>query len=147
MKLQIAKLFMKIEINRSDGAYHMEVKNEDGAIIHTDASPSIGGQGKGFRPMQLLLAGIGTCSSIDIITILSKQRQQLYDIQVIVNGNRDEGEIPSLFKDIHVDFHFKGNLNKEKVARAVELSMEKYCSVAKILGKTANITYSYKINP
>ena len=137
---------MKIKINRSDNAFHMEAENEDGAIIHTDASPDIGAQGTGFRPMQLLLAAIGSCSSIDIISILSKQRQQLDDIQIIVNGNREKGIIPSLFEEIHVDFRLKGNLDKEKVARAIKLAMEKYCSVAKILEKTANISYSYKIN-
>ena len=105
---------MKIIINRSDNAYHMEAKNEDGAIIHTDASPDIGGQGTGFRPMQLLLAGIGTCSSFDIIAILSKQRQKLEDIQIIVNGNREKGETPSLFRDIHVDFNLKGNLERKR---------------------------------
>ena len=147
MKVKIEKLFMKIEINRSDEAYQMIARNEDGAIIQTDASILMGGQVNGFRPMQLLLAGIGSCSGIDIISILSKQRQSLKDIQIIVNGNREEGKTPSLFSDIHIEYILKGDLDEAKVARAVELSMDTYCSVAKILEKTATITYSYKINP
>jgi len=137
---------MKITINRSDKAFQMEAINEDGAVIQTDASIKVGGQGKGFRPMQLLLAGLGSCSSIDIISILSRQRQQLEDIQVIVNGEREQGKTPSLFQDIHLQFSLTGNLNERKVERAVELSMEKYCSAAKILEKTANITYAFTIN-
>ena len=73
--------------------------------------------------------------------------QELEDIQIIVNGNRESGKIPSLFSDIHVEYILQGNLEQDKVARAIELSMDKYCSVAKILEKTATITYSFKINP
>ena len=138
---------MKIEINRTDKPFQMIARNEDGATIQTDGSIQIGGQGRGFRPMQLLLAGIGSCSGIDIISILSKQRQELEDIQIIVNGNRESGKTPSLFSDIHIEYILQGNLEQDKVARAVELSMDKYCSVAKILEKTATITYSFKINP
>ena len=138
---------MKININRLDDAYHMEAVNEDGALIHIDASKVLGGQGKGFRPMQLLLAGIGTCGGIDIISILSKQRQKLEDIQMVVEAEREEGKTPSLFKYIHIQFRLFGNLDKEKVKKAIALSMDKYCSVANILEKTANISYSFKINP
>jgi putative redox protein len=136
---------MKIILKRLNDACHMEAKNEYGNIIHIDGSTSVGGENKGFRPMQLLAAGAGGCSSIDIISILKKQRQNLKDIEVIVDAEREEGAIPSLFLTIHLHYILNGNLDKEKVEYAINLSLQKYCSVVKTLEKTAKITSSYEI--
>jgi len=136
---------MKIELQRKNTAVHLEATNEDGATIQIDGSPAVGGENKGFRPMQLLLAALGGCSTIDIVGILKKQRQGLEDIRITVNGEREPNVEPSLFQDIHVHFTLKGALDEEKVRKAVELSMEKYCSVAKTLEKTARITYDFEI--
>ncbi len=136
---------MKIELKRKNNAFHMEAANEDGQTLQMDASAEIGGEGKGMRPNQLLLAGLGGCSSIDVIQILKKQRQPLEDIQVRVEGERQKDVVPSLFERINVHFILKGNLDESKVQRAIQLSMEQYCSVAKTLEKTAKITSSYKI--
>ncbi len=136
---------MKIQLRRLNQAFHMQAANEDGRTVDMDASPAIGGENLGFRPMQMLLAGLGGCSTIDIITILKKQRQPLEDIRVIVDGEREPNVEPSLFREIHVHFTLKGKLDEDKVQKAVDLSMEKYCSVAKTLEKTANITYSFSI--
>jgi putative redox protein len=110
-----------------------------------DGSPAVGGENKGFRPMQMLLAALGGCSTIDIVSILKKQRQPVDDIAITVEGEREPGVEPSLFRDIRVHFTLKGNLDEDKVRKAVELSMEKYCSVAKTLEKTAAITYSFSV--
>ena len=123
----------------------MKATNEEGAVVHMDGAAHVGGENKGFRPMQLLLAGLGSCSSIDIISILIKQKQPLEDIRILVDGAREKDKIPSLFKDIHVHFILKGNLDVKKVKRAVDLSMNTYCSVSKTLEKTAKITYSFEI--
>jgi putative redox protein len=136
---------MKIELQRKNKAVHLEAVNEDGATIQIDGSPAVGGENKGFRPMQLLLAGLGGCSTIDIVSILKKQRQELEDIRVVVDGEREPNVEPSLFRDIHVHFILKGDLDADKVKKAVDLSMEKYCSVAKTLEKTARITYDFEI--
>ncbi len=136
---------MEINIKRLNDAYHMEATNEDGSTISLDSSPDAGGMNLGFRPMQLLLAGVGGCSAIDIISILKKQKQPLEDIQVKVHADREEGKVPSLFKKIHITYTLKGKLDEHKVKRAVELSMDQYCSVAKILEKTAEISYSFEI--
>ena len=138
---------MKIEIKRINSATLMEATNEDGAKLILDGSPDVGGVNGGLRPMQLLLAAAGGCSSIDIIEILKKQKQPLEDLHVTVEGERDKNEVPSLFKKIHLHFSLKGNLEKEKVERAINLSMEKYCSVVKTLEKTAVVTSSYEILP
>lgn len=136
---------MEIKINRLNDAYHMQAVNEDGRSVSIDSSPNAGGQNLGMRPMQLLLAGIGGCSSIDVISILKKQKQPLEDIQITVNAEREQDKIPSLFEKIHITFTLKGKLDENKVRRAIELSLEQYCSVAKILEKTAQISYSYEI--
>jgi putative redox protein len=96
--------------------------------------------------MQLLLAAIGGCSTIDIVSILQKQRQPLEDISITVDGEREPNVEPSLFQTIHVHYVLKGDLDEEKVRRAVDLSMQKYCSVAKTLEKTAHITYDFEIS-
>lgn len=136
---------MRIALNRIDDAYHMEAVNEDGRKIEIDGSPDIGGKNNGMRPMQLLLAGIGGCSAIDVINILQKQRQELKDIAVIVDGERKEEEVPSVFKSIHLHFKLTGQVAEAKVKRALDLSINQYCSVAMMLGKTAEIDYSYEI--
>jgi putative redox protein len=137
---------MKIEIERQNNAYHMIAANEEGNTVSVDGSPEIGGEGKGVRPMQLLLSGIGSCSAIDVISILKKQKQDLRDLKITVNGEREEGKIPAVFTKIHLHFHLYGDLNEAKVARAIQLSMEQYCSVSKMLEKSAEITYDHEIS-
>ncbi len=136
---------MKINLKRIDDAFHLEAVNEDGCKLETDGAPAIGGSNKGMRPMQLLLVAAGSCSSIDIISILRKQKQDLKDFEVEITADREKDKVPALFENIHIHFTLTGNLQDEKVKRAVNLSTEKYCSVIKILEKTATVTSSYKI--
>jgi putative redox protein len=136
---------IKIELNRLNDAFHMEAVNEQGKSVHIDASPDIGGTNQGMRPMQLLLAAFGGCSSIDIINILKKQKQPLKDLKVTITGEREKDVVPSLFTEVHAHFKFYGQLDAEKVQRAVSLGVEKYCSVAKTLEHKAKITYSFEI--
>lgn len=126
------------------GNYHFEAGNEGGHSINIDASPAIGGENKGPRPMELLIMGLGGCSGIDVINILSKQKIQLEGFKIHIDANREADAIPSLFNKIHMTFTFIGNVDKAKAERAVSLSLEKYCSVAKTLEKTAEITHELK---
>ncbi len=137
---------MHIVIDRLDEELHMEAKNEEGGIIRIDGTRSIGGLEGGFSPMQLLLAGVGGCSAIDVIGILKKQKQELTALQVVVDGDRVKKDTYSEFEKIHIHFDLKGTLDPKKVERAIDLSLGKYCSVSKILEKTAVITHSYSIN-
>jgi putative redox protein len=96
--------------------------------------------------MQMLLAAMGGCSAIDIIIILNKQRQPLNDLKITVTGEREKDAIPSLFKTVHAHYSFFGNLDHEKVEKAISLSIEKYCSVSQTLEKAgARITYSFEV--
>lgn len=135
---------VKIEIKRLNDAYHMEAANESGATLHMDAAPDMGGQNKGMRPMQIVLTALGGCSVIDVISILKKQKQDLKDIRVTVTGER-ENVAPSPYTEAHVHFMLYGNLDSDKVSKAVALSVEKYCSVAESLKPQTKITHSFEI--
>ena len=136
---------IKIEINRLNDSFHMEAVNEQGNALQMDASPEIGGTNQGMRPMQLLLAAFGGCSSIDLVNILKKQKQPLKDLKVTVTGEREQDVVPSLYTEVHAHFRLFGNLDKDKVQKAVSLSVDKYCSVAKTLEKSAKVTFSFEV--
>ena len=136
---------MKIEIKRLNDAFHLEAVNEQGRSVHLDASPDIGGTNLGMRPMQLVLSALGGCSTMDIINILKKQREPLRDIRIEVTAERQKDEIPSLFTKVHVHFKLFGDINVAKAEKAISLGVEKYCSVARILEKTALVTHSFEI--
>lgn len=138
---------MKIKLNRVNQAVHFEASSELSPVkVNIDGSEAIGGEGKGVRPMELVLMALGSCSVFDLHSILVKQRQQIDDIQVEVEGKRRE-EIPQVFTDIHINFFLKGEIDEVKATKAAELAVKKYCSVHDMLAAGGiNITYSLKIN-
>ena len=101
---------------------------------------------KGASPMELLLMGIAGCSGIDIVLILKKQQLEMTNFEVDVEGMRVDGEIPNVFRKIHLKVHIDGDIPAKKAQRAVDLSLEKYCSVSKMLEKTAEITSEIILN-
>lgn len=137
---------MKITLARLNADYHFEATNDSGNTIQMDGSPDIGGQNLGARPMQVMLMALAGCSSIDVVSILRKMKQDVVTFNVEVEAEREKEKVPSLFSDIHLRFMLTGNLDAERVGRAVQLSAEKYCSVSKILEPTARITWSYVVN-
>lgn len=137
---------MKVEVHRINNNYKLEARNEAGNTIIIDNSKAAGGNEEGFRPMQSLLAALGACSSMDVISILKKQRLEPFDLKVIIDGERETGKDANLWKTIHARFVFAGDVPKEKAERAVQLSIEKYCSVSKTLRLAgADITYSVEV--
>jgi len=123
----------KIELSRVSGDYGFEAKDEYGHIVRMDSNPQSGGQDFGVRPMQMLLMGLAGCSAIDVISILKKQRQEVKDYKMIVNGDREPDKEPSLWKEINIEFHIYGDVDMDKAQKAVDLSVTKYCSVAATL--------------
>ena len=137
----------RIQIKRADDAYAFEATDSHGHTARMDAAEAIGGHSSGFRPMQTLLMGLGGCGGVDIISILKKQRQEIQAFNMIIEGEREEGKEPSLWKTIQIHFKLKGEIDKEKAERAVQLSMDKYCSVSKTLEIAgASITYKVSVN-
>ncbi|MGB0524327.1 MAG: OsmC family protein [Flammeovirgaceae bacterium] len=135
---------MEITLNRLNDDVHFEAVNEDGISMHLDGSPEIGGVDGGVRPMQAVLMALAGCSGIDVVTLLKKMRQPLEDIQIKVKADRVD-TIPRVFSAIHVHYILKGGMESDKVEKAVSLSMEKYCSVSKMIEKAAKITYSWEM--
>ena len=118
----------------------------DGHQVAIDGPPEAGGTNQGMRPMELILMGVGACSAFDVMTILKKSRQDVTDCRCEVDGTRAT-DIPKVFTDIHLHFVVSGNdLSDKTVARAIELSADKYCSASIMLAKAANITHSYEIS-
>jgi putative redox protein len=136
---------IKIELSRLDNDLNMEAVNEMGNKVQMDGSPADGGHDRGFRPMQMLLAAMGGCSAVDVVTILRKQRQELKDIKITVTGERRQGVTPSLYTEVHTHFKLFGDIDEDKAQKAVALSVGKYCSVAKTLEKTAKVTFSVEV--
>jgi putative redox protein len=137
---------MKIEMNRVDDAFHFEAFGGDKIAVHIDAAAAIGGSNMGTRPMELILMGLGSCAVIDVILILKKMKQQVDDIRIVVEGDREEGATPAPFVGLRLRFILRGgNLVQKKVEQAVSLSMEKYCSVSVMLAKSATIDWVVEI--
>lgn len=136
---------MKVEIERKNDKVYLEAVNEQGIIVKMDGSPEIGGQDLGARPMQLVLMALGGCTSMDMLSILAKMREQVKTYKVTVDAERAT-EHPMVFTKIHIHYILEGNLKKENVEKAINLSMDKYCSVTHMLNKTADITHSFEIH-
>ncbi len=124
-----------ITVDRVHGDYGFEASDTHGHKVRLDTSPETGGHNFGVRPMQILLMGLGGCSGIDIVSILKKQRQTVKSFRMLIDGEREHGVEPSLWKDIKIIFELKGRIDLEKAKRACELSIDKYCSVAATLRK------------
>ncbi|MDB4534652.1 OsmC family protein [Vicingaceae bacterium] len=136
---------MKVNLERVNNAFHYEALTIDNIKVDIDANPAIGGEGKGTRPMELVLMGVAGCASIDLGLILKKQKLELTDYKVEVTGERNDN-VAKTFKSINLHFKLFGDLEDSKVARAIDLTLTKYCSVALSLDKEIEITSTYTIN-
>ena len=137
---------MKITLKQLGQDFHLEASNAQGNHVLMDSAPEAGGQGKGLRPMELVLSALGGCSAMDVISILKKQKQEITGFEVDVQGTREKTGDYSLFKEIVLRFQLTGPIDAGKLERAVLLSLEKYCSVAKTLEPTARIRSIIHLN-
>ena len=113
--------------------------------IVLDGAPESGGRNLGMRPMELMLLGVGSCSAMDVMLILRKSRQDVTDCSVEIQGTRAE-TVPKVFTAIHLHFIVEGrDLAERHVARAVQLSAEKYCSASLMLQASVDITHDFEI--
>ena len=120
-------------------------ESETGHAVILDGAPENGGRNMGMRPMEMLLIGMGACTSFDVVTILKKARQPITDCVAEIDATRAD-EVPKVFTKIHVHFIVTGkDLNPVQVERAVKLSAEKYCSASIMLNKSVEITHGYEI--
>ena len=114
-------------------------------IVAMDGAPEAGGRNLAPRPMEMLLAGTGGCTAFDVVMILKKGRHAITGCEVSLEAERADSE-PKVFTRIHLHFKVTGKqLKPDAVARAIELSKDKYCSASIMLGKTASITHDFEI--
>jgi putative redox protein len=137
---------MEINLIRKSGKFNFEAQNEAGFSVELDANPAIGGTGKGFRPMEMLLVGLGGCSGIDMVNILAKQKENLTDVKINIVATRKTDEVPAIFDQINIRFDLHGELNEAKIERALQMTFDKYCSVSHILAHSATIHFGYTLN-
>src|SRR5678816_2347167 len=105
---------VRIELARVQNDYGFEATDAYGHKVQMDTSPDSGGNNFGVRPMQMLLMGVAGCSAIDVISILKKQRQEVKDYKMVVNGEREKDKEPSLWENIDIEFHIYGNVDIDK---------------------------------
>ena len=116
-----------------------------GHAVVMDGAPEAGGRNLGVRPMELVLLGVGGCTSFDVVSILKKQRQNVLDCVAEMQAERAQSD-PKVFTKIHIHFIITGKgLKDEQVKRAIELSADKYCSASLMLKPQVEITHDYKI--
>ncbi len=128
-----------------DWVSDLEFKGEvDGHEITIDGPPESGGKNKGMRPKPLVMLGLAGCTGMDVISILKKMKVPVEGMSIKVEGNIQD-DLPKAFEGMHVIYTFKGkNLPEDKLARAVELSKDKYCGVSATLQKVIPITYEIR---
>ncbi len=117
-----------------------------GHSVVMDGPPDLGGRNLGVRPMEMLLLGVGGCSSFDVMAMLEKSRQKVTDCRVEMSAERADA-VPSVFTKIHLHFVVTGvDLKESQVRRAVELSAEKYCSASIMLGSAGvEISHDFEV--
>ena len=121
-------------------------ESASGHAIVMDGPEDLGGKNLGIRPMEMLLLGMGGCTTIDVVSTLKKMREEVRDCRVEILAARAD-EHPKVFTKIHLNFIINGsNLDEKKVEKAISLSADKYCSASIMLGKMADITHDFTIN-
>ena len=134
---------MNVKLTHKSG-YHATIENDRRHQVAIDNKAVDNPQGA--SPMELLLMGVAGCSSIDIISILNKQKVPFDSLEIDVEGDRDDKPAPSLFTKIHATVRVSGDVKPEKIYRAAHLSFTKYCSVSLTLAATAEISFSVIVN-
>lgn len=136
---------MQVDI-KWKGNVHFTGTTGSGHIVPMDGPPDSGGENSGSRPMELMLVGLGGCTAFDVVDILRKGRQAVDDVEVAIKAQRADA-IPAVFESIEVHFVIVGkDINSDKVARAIELTAEKYCSASIMLERAGvKITHTFEI--
>ncbi len=111
-----------------------------------DAPSAYRGEGTGVRPLELVLYALAGCTGMDVISVLEKKRQDVSGLELEVSATQREDEFPKIYTDINIEYVVRGRgVKPEAVARAIELSETKYCSVKGMLGSQVNVTTSMRV--
>lgn len=125
--------------------FQFVAESGSGHAIVMDAGKDSGGNGTGVSPMELLMLGIGGCSGMDVISVLKKKKQEVFDLRVNISGKLAP-EYPKRYTEMNLEFVVKGRgIDESAVKKAIDLSMDKYCSVKATLEGSAKVSYTYQI--
>ena len=136
---------MNTEIQWIDNV-HFKATSDSGHTVLIDGPPDAGGENRGSRPMELMLMGVGGCTSFDVVNILRKSRQQVRQCVTQITARRAE-EVPQVFESINIHFAIEGSeIDEQKVERAIHLTAEKYCSASIMLQRAGvEISHTFEI--
>jgi putative redox protein len=137
---------MKVRVRRAGEPYHLLGVNPAGQTASMDSTSDEDVPLQGPSPVELVLMALGGCTGIDVLSFLKKMRGRVDAFELELDAQREPDKVPSLFTAIHVHYVLEGALEAAQVRRAIELSLGTYCSVAKLLEKTASISYSFTLN-
>jgi putative redox protein len=126
------------------GAAAFDATGDSGGKLVVDGAPEIGGTGSGMRPMELLLSSVASCSAMDVLHILRKQKEPIEHLSIDIEGVRPDAAI-SPFTRMKLVFVARGNINPQKLERAVSLAVEKYCSARATLGPGVEVTWEARL--
>jgi len=136
---------MKIYLKRTNQAVRFEATNERGHTVNIEGSKDIGGEDSAPSPTELLLMSQAGCTAIDVVELLKKMRQPLEHLEIETEGFRAQDQVPKVFKRIHLHFKLYGNINPAKAEKAISMSIEKYCTISKMIDQVAMITHSFEV--
>lgn len=137
-----------ITITLQDGMLLHATTPHFDSIIPMDSSLETGGQGAGYRPLTMLLVGLGGCMAMDVMSILRKKHQEFNHFEIKFTDVQQAEEYPKIYTHIHMHVTASGpKITEEALARSLELAYTKYCPVNAMLSKAAQITYSYEVLP
>ncbi len=136
---------MKIYLKRSNDAVLFEASNERGHTVMVEGGHSVGGHDTAPYPTEVFMMSQAACTAVDVIELLKKMRQPLQHLEIELDAQRAQDQIPKLFTTIHLHYKLYGNIKPEKAEKAISLSITKYCTVSKMIDHIAKITYSFEI--
>lgn len=133
----------KVSVKRISSLFEFIAENGRGGELKMSSSSTMGGIDEQFRPMEALLASLASCSAIDVINILNKQKNnpEVFSIEVI--GERDDDAVPAIFHHINLNFKVSKDVDESKLKKAIDLTQEKYCSVLFMIKQDSEVKYSY----
>jgi putative redox protein len=138
---------MKITLRRVNDAVRFEASNERGHSILVEGGCSVGGEDQAPYPTEYFMISQAACTAVDIVDLLKKMRQPLAHLEIEAEGIRAQDQVPKIFTGIHLHYRIYGNVKPQKAEKAISMSIEKYCTVSKMIDQVARITFSMEIIP
>ncbi len=136
---------MKIYLKRVNDAVRFEASNERGHTVMVEGGRSVGGEDQAPYPTELFMISQAACTAVDVIDLLRKMRQPVQHLEIELDGQRAQDQVPKLFTEIHLHYKLYGDIQSSKADKAISLSIEKYCTVTKMIDQVAKITYTFEI--